>query len=386
MSLARPVLARLLGVVLALPLATGAASAAPRFTMTPLGTQSSVPYAINNSGVTVGTYSPFGYEPHAWINYQPGLGTLPGGSTSTAYDINDSGTVVGYSDRALYEYGTMTNEAFRYDRQAGMTALGTLGPQLTSVAYGINNAGVIVGAGMTDLNTLYSGRALTFGAGGPQLIAGQPADRLSSAEDINDRGQIIGRYQASVPGAATFQMHGFLLSNGTMQEIGTFGGPDSTPTALNDRGWVVGRATTADSTGWFNVEHAFLYRDGVMTDLGTLGGFGAMALSSANDINEQGQVVGNFSGASGVHGFLYDNGQIYDLNSLTDLPAGWRIYDAVGINEGQQIAALGCWQNECMAVRLDPIAAVPEPSTCLMLLGGLGLLGWRVHRPRSKTA
>lgn len=380
MSLARPCLTRLPGVLLALLLATGAASAAPRFTLTPLGTLSSVPYAINNSGVTVGSYSPYGYEHHAWIHGQPGLGTLPGGSASAAYDINDSGTVVGYSESFTDDYQATTYQAFRYDNKTGMTGLGTLAG-MTSTATAINNAGVIVGNGTTDPNDFFgSHRALTFGAGGPQLIAGMPVDRSSYAEDINNRGQIVGRYQATAQGAATTQMHAFVLSNGALQDLGTFGGPDSLATAINDRGWVVGRSTTAISNGWFSVEHAFLYRDGAMIDLGTLGGFGEMALSAANDINNRGQVVGRVQNGGNVRGFLYENGEIYDLNSLTDLPAGWTIYGAEAINDGQQIAALGCWNDECMAVRLDPIPAVPEPSACLMLLGGLGFVGWRARR------
>lgn len=380
MSPARPCLARVLGVLFALSLVTGAAGAAPRFTLTPLGTWSSIPQAINNSGVTAGSYSPYGYEPHAWINGRPGLGTLPGGAMSTAYDINDSGIVVGYSETFTDDYQNITNHAFRYDSVNGMTSLGALAGQ-TSIATAINNAGVIVGSGTTDPNDFFgSHRALTFGAGGPQLIAGLPADRVSYADGINNRGQIVGRYQASAQGAPAMQMHAFVLDNGELQDLGTFGGPNSMANAINERGWVVGRSDTVASTPWGHIEHAFLYRDGAMIDLATLGGFGANALSSANDVNNRGQVVGRVQNGGDVRGFLYENGAVYDLNSLTELPEGWTIYGAEGINEAQQIAALGCWNSQCMAVRLDPVASVPEPSAWLMLLGGLGLLGWRARR------
>ena len=68
-----------------------------------------------------------------------------------------------------------------------------------------------------------------------------------------------------------------------MTDLGTLGGV-STAEDINERGQVVGRSTLA-KRGEF---HAFLWEDGTMTDLGTLSGLS----SQAYGINDRGQVVG----------------------------------------------------------------------------------------------
>jgi len=65
------------------------------------------------------------------------LGTL-GGNWSTAWDVNDNGQVVGYSD-----IGEGQSRAFVWDEENGMVELPTLGGN--SLARAINNEGEIVG-------------------------------------------------------------------------------------------------------------------------------------------------------------------------------------------------------------------------------------------------
>jgi probable HAF family extracellular repeat protein len=52
-----------------------------------------------------------------------------------------------------------------------------------------------------------------------------------------------------------------------------------------------------------------------MTDLGTLAGD---STSSADSINDSGQIVGVSQSDTASRAFLYENGQMYDLNSLVD--------------------------------------------------------------------
>ena len=80
-----------------------------------------------------------------------------------------------------------------------------------------------------------------------------------------------------------------------------------------------------------------------MTDLGILAGD---TDSSASSINDKGQIVGT-STDSVDHGraFLYQNGQIYDLNTLLDptspLAGSIKLTEAVSINAKGWIAANG---------------------------------------------
>ena len=90
-------------------------------------------------------------------------------------------------------------------------------------------------------------------------------------------GQVVGVFTAR--GGSD---HAFLYGGGTMKDLGTLGGADSTAFDINDAGQVVGAAKTA---GGFH--HAFIYRGGKMTDLGTLGGD-----SCAYHVNSKGQAAG----------------------------------------------------------------------------------------------
>ena len=64
------------------------------------------------------------------------------------------------------------------------------------------------------------------------------------------------------------------------------------------------------------VRHAFLYRGGRLIDLGTL--VGATNDSYAVGINAEGEVIGEFTDASGTHGFIYWNGSVQTI----DIPNG----------------------------------------------------------------
>jgi probable HAF family extracellular repeat protein len=163
--------------------------------------------AINDAGQMVGTFST---EPHAdyadhrgFLLDETGLSDLGslGGRMTTPTDINDSRQVVGYAQVRSGE-----SHAFLY--QAGrLTDLGTLPGGTQSYAYAINNLGQAVGASDSSAGAQL---AVLFDRGVlrdlNRLIPADARWRLTEARDINDSGQIVGT------GIFNGQVRAFLLT------------------------------------------------------------------------------------------------------------------------------------------------------------------------------
>ncbi len=110
-----------------------------------------------------------------------------------------------------------------------------------------------------------------------------------------------------------------------------------------------------------------------MTDLGTLGGS-----SIAWAINNNGQIVGAFSRNGSDRAFIYENGSMFDLNTLLPANFGWTLQDAYGINDLGQIIAYGISPNGTYQGFLLSPVPIPECGTvsagifaCLCLLSGI---------------
>ena len=110
------------------------------------------------------------------------LGTLPGGNTTFAYDLNHRGQVVGYGDVApglwhafLWENGELTD-------------LGGFPGSMYTMAKDINALGQVVG---------YSDEAALLWEGGVMTELSTLGGGFSQAESINERGQIVGYSQTS---------------------------------------------------------------------------------------------------------------------------------------------------------------------------------------------
>ncbi len=186
--------------------------------------------------------------------------------------------------------------------------LDTLGGSY-SRANAINNHGQVVGSaslpGDTATHTfLYSGGVIAD-IGNVTNIVGTIS---SGAGDINDQGQVVGSYSSiAMPPRA------FLYSGGSMSDLGTLGGTVSSANAINQSGQVVGAARLP-----FNqITHAFCYSNGTMIDLGTLGGTQGPFYSGAFGVNDLGQIVGVSSVANySSRAFLYSGGVMTDLGTL----------------------------------------------------------------------
>lgn len=103
-------------------------------------------------------------------------------------------------------------------------------------------------------------------------------------------------------------------------------------------------------------------------DLGTLGG----ASSSANAINDTGQIVGWSYTSNGVdHAFLWSSGNMVDLNSLIDPASGWTLEGAGAITNLGWIVGTG--RNAFGETHAYLLTPAPEPIG-LSLFATVGLL------------
>lgn len=235
-----------------------------------LGGTNSNASAINTAGQHVGGSLPNSGNAHAVLyTTLPGsdvitdLGTL-GGTFSLANGINKTAQVVGLS---TFTAGSTVTHAFLYTGTPGnggkMADLGTLPGGTTSQALGINDSGHIVGDSTTpsgdDHAFVYTGIP---GSGGTMSDLGKlPGGTSSYAYAINNAGQIVGDSTTS-----SYDDHAFLYTgtpgiDGQMIDLNSWldandptDGADWTLTdarAISDTGWITGDGTHNGNTEAF---------------------------------------------------------------------------------------------------------------------------------------
>lgn len=339
--------------------------------------------AFNDSGQVTGTQFEPNVDPHAFITGANGIGVTYFGFASHGDDINNSGQVVGsFEMNDGHAFITSANGA-------GMTDLGTLGGPFSD-SRGVNDSGQVVGVSGTD-DYSYFGSFITDTNGANMTALGTVDGRTYSlAVDINNSGQVAGN---SV-NANFHDSHAFITgSNGAgMTELSDLGGGTSHATGINNSGQVVGWADAAVGYQAFVTD-----TNGTgITNLGTLGG----DKSSAVGINDFGQVIGHASTANGDdHAFIFSNGGMTDL-SLLDvvISAGWTYINLIDINNNGQILGYGYLNNGeretfLLSFTSDTvftpqpifIPSIPEPETYVMLLAGLGLIGFMARRRKEAS-
>jgi probable HAF family extracellular repeat protein len=314
-----------------------------------LGGDYTRPYAINSSGQVVGETANVTNSGRAFL-WQDGaisdLGTL-GGGWSVARAINSAGQVVGYGQQAD---GTFA--AFSWENGV-MTSLAPVTGNY-SRAYGINDFGEVAG---------WSESAFVGDASGVTLLGSFPGGGQSFAFAITSQGLVTGdAYLAD--GSSDY--HAFSWSpGGNLLDLGTLsGGAHSTGFGVNSAGQIVGHSDTGVSTDW----RAVLWSNGDLLDLGTLGGASAEAFG----INSSGQIVGWADNADGNQtAFLYQNGQMLDLNHLIEPGTGWYLTEATAVNDSGQIAGVGYYNGQQRGFVLQHL---PLPSSILLLGSGIALL------------
>ena len=141
-----------------------------------------------------------------------------------------------------------------------------------------------------------------------------------NAAAINDAGQVAGTYAVNGVDSA------FLYTDGSFEDLGTFGEASSSAAGLNNLGDIVGAVSVNSDPTSVLGDTAFLYSGGPPKLLGTLGG----SWSGATAVNDSGEVVGESQAANGsTEAFLY--------NGTSMQPLGGTVSVAYGINDAGQI-------------------------------------------------
>jgi probable HAF family extracellular repeat protein len=230
----------------------------------------------------------------------------------------------------------------------GLKLLTIPGAAQTS-ANGINDSGQIVGQ-FIDANGVAHGFACD---GNSFCQLDYPGSAGTSLLGINNLGQIVGMFTTL---AATY---GFLYDRGTFSPPLTYpnAGNLTVANGINDRGEIVGVFQDAAPGG-----HSFYYKAGNYYALDYPGA----RETAAEDINDNGQIVGDFPDGRGTHGFVFlENAGIFSppldypnttVTGLHTINNGGQIVGTFNDARGNQQPFL------CVAGQLNPIQ-IPGATT-----------------------
>nr|WP_246722679.1 DUF3466 family protein [Aliikangiella sp. G2MR2-5] len=249
-----------------------------------------------------------------------------------------------------------------------------------SSAAAINNDGIVVGSAFYDRpddvdgngnsTSVYMKHAFIYDSSNELLTAILPENTAvavtSSFRDINNTGVAVGWHSTENSTSDTRAVYYDSTISDNLVNLEVYGSEDeiAIATAINDSNVVVGRAYRPDEGHFTAYTHDI--NTGETNSLGFLNTTSVNGQESeAYDINNSGQVVGRsiYSIYPNVyHAFVYDNGEIKDINDLIDCvqegnePVGerdWEIVEARSINDEGVIVGSGIFSRY---VNGEPVA------------------------------
>lgn len=343
---------------------------------------------INAAGQVVGHYYTPGFTPSYTLpqSYQAAVWTqgvrtdlqplpsLTNYTSTTAWDINDSGHILGQANYVTWFDGYYSDiESAPVIWQAGGSAPTNLSPLPSGQFYSdvrisagaLNNQGTV--AAVSDIVATTTFRASVIDGAGQLQVLG-PNNVYSEANDINDAGTLAGSYD----------FHAAVWQQGQLSVLSDEAYGQSEANAINQLGVVGGVVIDAQNQSYTN--HAALWIDGELNLLPTLTSRHSRVLG----LNNLGQAVGYYEGDDLLfHAALWDGDSVIDLSDALGPNSTFSLVEARDINDAGQIVGWGRSKEDGIA-RAFLITPVPEPATWASMMLGLGALMVMARNRRSQ--
>ena len=307
--------------------------------------------AVNDSGDVVGAGTTARGATHAVLWRAAGgrprdIGTLRGRRDSRARDINRRGDVVGFSGDFTFDCGGSTGgfarcpaHAFLWRSGRGMRDLGTLPGGTRSIATGLNDADVVVGTSdrrQSDGSLIYTAFRWTGRGGMRALLDRGDVSLPTFASDINRWGQVLGTAQSTEYPNDSWPVRWSRTGAVEVEpDWGQFGVYFVFGNGINDRGDIVGSGT---ETSTYYENPVFWTQERGSEVLPTADPI--YPCGEAFAVNNARQVVG--SDCTSRHAFVWTRAtRTVDLSALP----GFDTSEARDINNRGQIVGVSCNSN-----------------------------------------
>ena len=301
----------------------------------------------------------------------------PDYDSTSLFDINNSGVMVGYS---LREGEAVSLAQGFIHNGSGFTSL--LGPAgaISNNALGISDGGVVVGV-FSSTTTVDPGGATVLGPTSGYIYSGGIYTTFNVAGAVDTHLRAIspdGRYITGFYSTATTAGIGFIYdrTTGVRTDLSVAGSLFTIAQGVQNDGTVVGSDII---TGTPTTRPGFVYElgTGTRSDLSIAG----VVRTALRAISDDDVLAGWFTDGAGVHGFV-------------GLTTGYEQIDYSGASatyvEGMNDAKVLVGNFErgdsfrAFIARPD-FATVPVPATSALLMLGLGALAWTRRAPAGRS-